>query len=133
MTVRSIIMIFVLGAVASVNGQRPVPLIFDTDIGNDVDDVLALGEVVVGEKLDRLPFVVTENVSTSTARSRHCGCHNKSHYDNYKNHDAEGVQKWLGLTFSFGDVPILLLVSAGRSSRFSRGHIVSLIPALFRR
>ena len=25
--------------------QRPTPLIFDTDIGNDVDDVLALGMI----------------------------------------------------------------------------------------
>lgn len=27
------------------NGTRPTPLIFDTDIGNDVDDVLALGMI----------------------------------------------------------------------------------------
>src|SRR5262245_12598046 len=25
--------------------QRPIPLVFDTDIGNDVDDVLALGVI----------------------------------------------------------------------------------------
>ena len=35
-----------LGAVADVTApQRPVPIIFDTDMGNDVDDALALGVI----------------------------------------------------------------------------------------
>jgi purine nucleosidase len=32
-------------SVASLCGKEPVPFIFDTDIGNDVDDVLALGVI----------------------------------------------------------------------------------------
>ncbi|MDA0589157.1 MAG: nucleoside hydrolase [Planctomycetota bacterium] len=34
-----------LSAVSSVGRAQPVPLIFDTDIGNDVDDALALGMI----------------------------------------------------------------------------------------
>lgn len=37
--------IILLGATLGVAAAEPVPLIFDTDIGNDVDDVLALGMI----------------------------------------------------------------------------------------
>lgn len=39
------ICIFVGAAIANADEHRPVPLIFDTDIGNDCDDVLAMGVI----------------------------------------------------------------------------------------
>ncbi|MGH7191931.1 MAG: nucleoside hydrolase, partial [Candidatus Saccharimonadales bacterium] len=30
---------------AAIHAEQPMPLIFDTDIGNDVDDALALGVI----------------------------------------------------------------------------------------
>ncbi|MCH2202865.1 MAG: nucleoside hydrolase [Fuerstiella sp.] len=44
----AVLTVFVLCLVTDVSGEephKPVPLIFDTDIGNDYDDVLALGMV----------------------------------------------------------------------------------------
>ncbi|MDF1744230.1 MAG: nucleoside hydrolase [Gimesia sp.] len=47
-TVRSVLCLVLVSICSTLNAgepTRPVPLIFDTDIGNDVDDVLALGMI----------------------------------------------------------------------------------------
>ena len=42
---------FLLGAVI-VHGQQPIPIIFDTDIGSDIDDALALALALQSPELD---------------------------------------------------------------------------------
>jgi purine nucleosidase len=46
-----------LGWSGSLTGKEPVPFIFDTDIGNDVDDVLALGMIHSLESRGELKLV----------------------------------------------------------------------------
>jgi hypothetical protein len=65
-------------AIATVAAQKPIPVILDTDIGDDIDDALALGLALQSPELNVL---AVNTVSNSTgglkfrlvwARSRRC-------------------------------------------------------------
>jgi len=43
--------LFLLSAMAA-HGQQPIPIIFDTDIGSDIDDALALALALQSPELD---------------------------------------------------------------------------------
>lgn len=56
-----------LAAPALVQAQKPIPVIFDTDIGDDIDDALALALALQSPELDvRLVTTVVDDVDSRT-------------------------------------------------------------------
>ncbi|MGH7486845.1 MAG: hypothetical protein ACREMY_14775, partial [bacterium] len=43
---------FLLFCLGTLRAQKPVPILFDTDIGDDIDDALALGLALQSPELD---------------------------------------------------------------------------------
>ena len=57
--------LLVLALLACVCAARPIPIIFDTDIGDDIDDALALGLALQSPELDvRLVTTVIDDTET---------------------------------------------------------------------
>ena len=64
---KSLIFLLLAGASAAVAQTKPIPVIFDTDIGDDIDDALALGLALQSPELDvKLVTTVADDVDSRT-------------------------------------------------------------------
>ena len=54
--------------------KKPIPLIFDTDIGNDVDDVLAMGVIHALETRKECKLLAVNDHQGSSTSSSFCRC-----------------------------------------------------------
>lgn len=64
---RRLAFVFCLAAVAVFGQTRPIPVIFDTDIGDDIDDALALALALQSPELDvKLVTTVADDVESRT-------------------------------------------------------------------
>jgi inosine-uridine nucleoside N-ribohydrolase len=65
--VKRLTFVFCLAAVATFGQARPTPVIFDTDIGDDIDDALALALALQSPELDvKLVTTVADDVESRT-------------------------------------------------------------------